>query len=304
MPERIVDTHIHIWNFNRAKYSWLDHDRSILNRNYSVEEIEDERRLAGVTEGVLVQAANNFEDTDYMLEVAENTDWVSGVVGWLPLTEPDVTAYTLINKYSRNKYIKGVRHLIHNEPEPRWLLQDKVIESLKILAEYNLPYDLVGISTEHIETALALANKIPGLKMVFDHLNQPPISTSEKFGLWGELMSEAAKHQNFYAKISGLGAASKMNKEWRAEDIEPYIDFAFTHFGEDRCFCGADWPVSLLSGNYTKSWDAYKSVLGSLLDREGQEKVFYENAVNFYNLTGSENQISKKEELYNNGYSL
>jgi len=283
MVQKIIDTHIHCWNFSHAEYQWLNNDSSILNRTYNIDEIEEERISAGITHGVLVRAANNFEDTEWMLEVAEKNDWITAVVGWLPLMNTYLSAKVLNEKYSLNKYFIGVRHLIHDEPSSKWLLQKGVIESLKILAANNLTYDIVGILPTHIETALAVADKVPDLKMVFDHLNQPPISTIEKYGVWGELMTEAAKHKNFYVKISGLGTTAK-KQDWKAEDIQPYIEFALKHFGEDRCMCGGDWPVSLLAGSYIKTWNAYKKVMDSLLSEDGKNKIYFKNAVQFYNL--------------------
>lgn len=283
MAQRILDTHVHIWNFERAEYSWLKGNTSILNRSYYVEELEEERNKAGVTDGVLVQAANNFEDTDWMLEVAANTDWIRGVVGWLPLTSPQETAKALGEKYYNQKYFKGIRHLIHDEPDTKWLLQKEVLESLQILSDYHLPYDVVGVLPEHIETVIAVAERVPSLKMVFDHLNQPPIAAKEKFGRWGELMKEVAKNPNFYAKISGLGLTSK-NPGWSKNDIQPYVEFVLEYFGIDRCFCGGDWPVSLLTGGYSRTWNVYCEVFDSLLNEEQQQKVYYENAVAFYQL--------------------
>ena len=283
MPAQITDTHIHCWNFAKAEYEWLKKDTSILKRTYNIEEIENERKQIGITQGVLVQSANNFEDTDWMLEVAENNNWITGVVGWLPLMDPAKSETVLNEKYSLNKYFKGVRHLIHDEPDDKWLLQNEVIDSLKILAAKHLTYDVVGILPSHITTALEVANRIPGLKMVFDHLNQPPISTNEKFGVWGELMSEAAKHKNFYVKISGLGTTTK-KQDWSADDIKPYVEFVLEKFGEDRCMCGGDWPVSLLAGTYTKTWSAYKEVINSLVREEARDKLYYKNAVQFYYL--------------------
>lgn len=283
MQQRIVDTHVHIWNFQRAEYAWLKGNTSILNRSYHLEELEEERKKAGVTDGVLIQAANNFEDTDWMLQVAEKKEWIKGVVGWLPLMNSKETAKALGERYYQQKYFKGVRHLIHDEPDVKWLLQNEVLESLKIVSDYHLTYDVVGILPGHIETALTVAEKIPSLKMVFDHLNQPPISQNEKFGLWGELMKEASKNPNFYAKISGLGTASK-NSDWTRDYIQPYIEFVLEHFGVDRCFCGGDWPVSLLAGSYSRTWNSYRDVIDSLLNEEERQKVYYENAVSFYQL--------------------
>lgn len=284
MPARLIDTHLHTWNFERASYEWLKDDTSILNRSYFISELNEVHEQAGVTEGVLVQAANNFEDTDWMLQVADENDWITGVVGWVPLMDPGATEKALAEKYLNNKYFKGIRHLIHDEPDAKWILQDSVLESLKILSRRNLPYDIVGIKTDHIESALTVAEKVPDLKMIFDHINQPPIASKEKFGVWGELMKEASKHKNFYVKISGLGAASKKGENWNASDVRPYIEFALEVFGEDRCLCGGNWPVCLLTGSYGKAWDIYREVIGSLLDEEGKEKVCFKNAVQFYNL--------------------
>lgn len=281
----IVDTHIHVWDLEKAQYPWLLENNSILNRTWKIEELESERKEAGITTGILVQASGNFEDTDWMMQVAEQTDWIAGVVAWLPLTDTVAMQKLLEEKYLKNKYFKGVRHLIHDEPNANWLLQNEVIRSLKIVATHKIPYDVVGVSTDHIETALKVAEKVPELRMVFDHLNQPPISTNEKFGKWGELMKEAAGNKNFYGKISGLGTAAERGKEWSANDIKPYVEFVVQHFGTDRCFCGGDWPVSELAGSYSKTWGIYKEVINELIKEEDErEKIFYSNAQIFYGL--------------------
>ena len=285
MIERTIDTHIHIWDFDQAEYPWLKGDSSILNRSYALGELDGERKAAGITEGILVQAASNLQDTDWMLRVAAGADWIRGVVGWLPLMDPVAAAQVLEEKYNINPLLKGVRHMIHNESDARWLLQLPVLESLNLLAARDLPYDLVGINPAHIMTALKVAETIPGLRIVIDHLNQPPIATGDRFGLWGELMREAARHPHFYVKISGMGTTAGKGEDWQASELEPYIGFVLEHFGEERCFCGGDWPVSLLAGSYEKTWNAYRAILEAALDEEGREKVLYKNAERFYKLS-------------------
>jgi L-fuconolactonase len=281
---QIIDTHIHIWDFDRADYPWLNGDTSILNRTYSITEIADERRVAGVSDGILVQASCNLDDTNLMLEVAEENEWLHGVVCWLPLMNTEQTARILEDEFLSNRYFVGVRHLIHDEPDTDWLLQPAVIESLQLLAKYNKPYDVVGVKPEHIETVLKVSELVPELKMVFDHLNAPPISSGEKYGRWGELIKEAAQNKNFYAKISGLGTAGGNFKGRTAEHIKPYAAFAMEHFGVNRCFCGGDWPVSLLANSYSRTWNDTKTILSSLLNLVEQEKVYFHTANEFYNL--------------------
>ncbi|WP_276484264.1 amidohydrolase family protein [Paraflavitalea pollutisoli] len=281
----VIDTHIHSWNFSRARYTWLEGNTSLLNRDYEIAELEQARTAAGVTGGVLVQAANNLEDTDYMLDTAAATPWLKGVVGWLPLTDPVLTENLLRSTYAANPYFKGVRHLIHDEADPRWLLQPAVIESLRILAQYQLSYDLVGVQPEHIETAMAVAQQVPTLQMIFDHCNQPPIAQAALYGRWGELMKAAAMLPQLHVKISGLGVTAQKGDRWTAIDIMPYVSFLLEHFGVDRACCGGDWPVCLLAGSYEHAWRNYKEVLTSLLDAGALEKVFYTNAVAFYRLS-------------------
>lgn len=276
---RIIDAHIHIWDLERIEYTWLKGDTSILNRTYSLAEFP----ATNITGGILVQAANNREDTDMMLEVAAKTELIQGVVGWLPLTDPVATARLLEEKYAKHPLFKGCRHLIHNEKDPRWLLQPTVLESLAVLASYGLPYDVVGVNITHLQTAVELAQKLPQLHLVLDHLNQPPVA-SGTLGEWGQWIKRAADQQNVHAKISGLGTAAAKGADWSPEDIKPYILFALEHFGTHRCFCGGDWPVSLLAGSYNKIWDAYRSILAKALQDEEQDKVLYRNASLFYKL--------------------
>jgi L-fuconolactonase len=281
---KIIDTHVHIWDLEKADYPWLKDDTSILNRTWRIEEIEKERKEAGVVAGVLVQASGNLEDTALMLDTARRTEWISGVVVWLPLIIPTEVQRLLDERFLKEKYFKGVRHQIHDEKDTKWLLQPEVIESLKIISSYEISYDVVGIKPEHIETVLKVSEKIPGLRMVFDHLNWPPIPTKEKFGRWGELMKIAGQNKNLYAKISGLGTASGDFQNRTADDIKPYVDFVLQHFGTDRCFCGGDWPVSMLVNNYIQSWQITKNILNDLLNETEKNKVLFSNANKFYNL--------------------
>lgn len=282
MPFDLIDTHVHIWDLEKVDYPWLKGNKSILNRSYQISELTPQLGNAGVSKGILVQASSNFEDTNAMLQVAAEEEWIQGVVGWLPLMEPDNTNKAL-QQYQLSPYFKGVRHMIHDEKDPAWLLQTTVVESLNQLASLGIPYDVVGILNEHIHSALKLAEKIPHLKMVFDHLNQPPIQTGDKFGEWGSLMTIASRHPNFYAKISGLGVTCG-SVPFTKENIKPYIAFIIEQFGVDRCFCGGDWPVSLLAKDYANTWNIYVSAILELVGEKDAEKIFASNAIDFYHL--------------------
>ena len=280
---KVIDTHMHSWDLQKARYSWLDGDTSMLAQNYYPSGIEAQLQAANVSAAVMVQAANNIEDTAFMFDCAEQYPWIIGVVGWVDLLNPE-TAKKQLEAHLQNKYFKGIRHLIHDEPDSNWLLQPAVIKSLGILADYGVPFDVVGVKIEHIKAAIQVAKQIPHLKMVFDHLNHPPIATSEQFGAWGEAISEAAAMPNFYAKISGLGTCCADFNDWSANTIEPYIAFVLEHFGIDKLMIGGDWPVSLLAGDYAGTHIKYQTVLEKLVAPENQEKIYSTNATSFYKL--------------------
>ena len=280
---KIIDTHMHSWDLQKVRYSWLDGDTSILAQNYYPSGIETQLSAANVSTAIMVQAANSIEDTAFMFDCAAQYPWIIGVVGWVDLLNPE-TAKKQLEAHLQNKYFKGIRHLIHDEPDHNWLLKPAVIKSLGILADHGVPFDIVGVKIEHIKAAIQVAKQIPHLKMVFDHLNHPPIATSEQFGAWGEAITEAAAMPNFYAKISGLGTCCADFNDWSANTIEPYIAFVLEHFGIDKLMIGGDWPVSLLAGDYAGTHIKYQTVLEKLVAPENQEKIYSTNATSFYKL--------------------
>ena len=280
----IIDTHVHIWDLIKVHYSWLQGDTSILARNYLPDELYPQLSKVNVTSAVLVQAANNLADTELMLSAAAHNDWIQGVVGWVPLEDPSKTQTLIENWKATQPYIKGIRHLIHNEANDHWLLQDKVIESLKILAHHHITYDIVGVKEAHLKAAITIAEKIPSLNLVLDHLNNPPIPDQSQMDTWRTNMKMAAAHKNIYAKISGLALATGKFETWTSADIQDSIEYALEQFGTDRCFCGGDWPVSLLAGGFVKSINAYREVIENCLPVIDQEKVYFKNATLFYQL--------------------
>lgn len=280
----IIDTHVHIWDLIKVHYSWLQGDTSILVRNYLPDELYPQLSKVNVTSAVLVQAANNLEDTELMLSAAAQNDWIKGVVGWVPLEDPSKTQALIENWKATNTYLKGIRHLIHNEANENWLLQDNVIESLKILAHHQITYDIVGVKEAHLKAAITIAEKIPTLHLVLDHLNNPPMTTQSGLDRWRTNIKLAAAHKNIYAKISGLAMTTGKFETWTSADIQDSIEYALEQFGADHCFCGGDWPVSLLAGGYVKTIQAYREIIENCLTIIDQEKVFNKNAALFYKL--------------------
>jgi L-fuconolactonase len=282
MPIPIIDTHQHLWDLSKVEYSWLVPEYGPLYRTYLPAELEPQLAPAGVIATVLVQSANSYADTVYMLDQADVHPWMIGVVGWVPLLDPEETGRAL-ERFTSNPYFRGMRHLIHEEVNPYWLLQEPIYESLQLLAEQGLTFDVVATKHEHLECVHQLSERVPELRMVVDHLAQPPFQAGEP-GQWGEDMSIAARNPNVYAKISGLGTASGNWEGWSADDIRGLVDWAIERFGPERCMGGGDWPVSVLAGGYVKAWTAYREILSQRPLAE-QEQILHKTAMAFYGVS-------------------
>lgn len=253
-----IDTHHHFWNLAKVDYPWLSPAAGALYRTFEPAELAPQLKAAGIDRTVLVQSANNTEDTISMLTQAEDYDWIAAVTGWVPLLDPDKTA-RLLERYSRHPKFRGMRHLIHNEPDPDWIVQDRVIEGLKVLAGFNVIFELVAVHPLHLKHTPALVERVPGLTIVIDHLAVPPIRTGQ-MGDWAAQMAVAAGFPNVYAKVSGLVTAAD-RELWTSADLKPYVDFAVEKFGADRLMFGSDWPVCTLAASYDQWWRAINDIL-------------------------------------------
>lgn len=216
-----------------------------------------------------------------MLTQADKFDWIAAVVGWVPLWNPREAAHMLDNKYLKHPKFRGMRHLIHEEQDPEWLLWEMVIEGMKLFEERNLIMEIVAVFPNHLSLVPTVAEKLPNLKLVIDHLAKPPIAAKE-MGDWAAQLAAAAEHPNVYAKVSGLNTAADM-ENWTAADLKPYIDFARDKFGAERLMFGSDWPVALLAGDYQKVWNATKEAIADYTQAE-QDAILGGTAANVYGI--------------------
>jgi L-fuconolactonase len=250
-----VDAHQHIWDPAVADYPWLTPDLSVLNRRFDVPDVADALIAAGIDRTVLVQAADNVEDSENMLRAARAEPRVAGVVVWLPLH--DVAACeALLVRWSADRVV-GVRHLIHRDPDPDWLVRGDVQPGLHLLAERGLAFDVCAESTHLLALVPAVARVHPTLRLVVDHLAKPPIRDGG-WQPWADLLALAAERPNVVAKLSGLNTAA--GPGWTGRTFQRYVDHALDVFGPGRLLYGGDWPFALLAA------DSYAQIHSALVD--------------------------------------
>lgn len=277
----IIDAHQHVWDLDRSPYPWLGPEVPLWNRTFTFEEVQPHLRANGVTATVLVQSDDHDGDTALMLEVADAHPEVAAVVAFVPLDRPEEAAARL-EELRRDDRVVGIRNLIHNVPDPDWLLRREVDEGLALLERAGVTFDLVSVLPRHLEHVAALSERHPDLRIVIDHLSKPPIGESSREPWWS-LIEAAAENPLVHAKISGLypGGAPEA---WTVESIQPFVDRALEVFGPERLMYGGDWPISVASGGYDRVLEGLRAALSGL-DEHESEQVWSGTARRFYRIS-------------------
>jgi len=258
----MIDAHHHFWWTGRHKYTWPGQVGDRFARDFTPEDLRPELSRCGIKGTVLIQILHQVGgETEECLDLCKDVNFVRGVVGWLPLADPDATAQELGRLRSRGKLV-GVRHLISNEPDPRWLLQDGVIESLKLLAAAGVAFDAIPVKAEQFESVLELAERLPELKIVINHLGRPPLP-ERGWEPWATQVARAAEHRNVSIKLS-IGLDIIMRWRWSTDELRRYSDHVLDLFTSNRVMAASNWPVILLGATYAQAWQGISDLVAAL----------------------------------------
>jgi L-fuconolactonase len=282
MTSPIIDAHHHFWDPDRGDYGWLSGPFQPIRRVFGPSDLAPAVAAFGVAGTVLVQTWHSLDESWEYLAIADATAFVAGVVAWVDLTDPHVAETLAALKTSAaGKWLVGIRHLLHLEPDPEWLLRADVRRGLAAVAEAGLVYDLVG-NTTHLPAMLKTVADFPQLRFVLDHIAKPDI----KNGLrepWTALMRGFPPHRDHvWCKLSGMITEADWSR-WSAAELQPYVDETLAIFGPERCMFGTDWPVCLVAGSYAQVIGALRDCLGGL-DEAQQAQIFGRSAIEAYRL--------------------
>jgi L-fuconolactonase len=266
----VVDSHQHFWDPAVTEFGWMTEAHEPIRRRFAPEDLRPVLAANGVDATVLVQTWHSRDETRNFLATAAETDFVAGVVGWVGLADPAVGQILAELKGGpHGRYLVGVRHLVHDEPDPNWLLRDEVRHGLTILAERGLAYDLL-LKIREIPAALRTVADFPTLRFVVDHIAKPDIKAGA-ISPWTELISGFALHRDHvWCKLSGMAEEADWTL-WTPNDLKPFIDRALEVFGPNRCMFGSNWPVCLLAGDYRRIKNALEQCIAALSADERAE---------------------------------
>ncbi len=273
-----IDSHHHFWKFGPIEYSWMNEDMGVLKRDYGPTELKKEIDEAGIDGVVSVQASQTLAETDALLDYAAKEDFIKGVVGWFPLAEENVVE--VIAPYVDNRLLKGVRHVVQDEPDDRFILGEDFNRGVSHLKEFGLVYDIL-IYERQLAPSIEFVDRHPNLVFVLDHVAKPRIRDNA-MKPWADLMRQMAERPNVYCKLSGMATEGDW-KNWTEEQLVRYAEVALEAFGPKRLMFGSDWPVALLAVEYQR-WVAIVDDFISALSEDEQAAICGETAARAYKL--------------------
>jgi L-fuconolactonase len=266
----MIDAHHHLWPLNViGAQSWRPADDGVLRRAFEPDELSSELEAARVTGTVLMQSVDDASENVRLLDYAHRADFIRGVVAWAPLTRPR-DARTVIRELARDTErgpggsVVGVRCLIGHD-DADWALTADGIDNFRRLAEAGLSWDIVPVNTGQVAAVAAVAERVPQLRVIVDHLARPPLN-ADGWDRWCESVRVLATQPRVAIKLSvGVDALSG-STAWDRELLRPYVEHAVAAFGARRAMVASNWPVVLLQAGYAQAWSDTIALAGDAVD--------------------------------------
>lgn len=273
-----IDAHHHLWQPARGDYLWMPVDSDILNRPYFPPDYLAVANAAGIDRSVIVQAAATTAETEYMLGLADATDTIGAVVGWVDFEDP-AQIDTLARLAGHPKF-RGVRPMIQDIADVDWMLRDDVQWGFEAVSELGLTFDALGFP-RHLENFHTILTRYPEMQTVIDHCMKPQITGPDGFDHWAAGMRRLAADTRACVKFSGL--VTEAAPDWTIDQLRPYAELLFESFGPERIMWGSDWPVVRLRAEYDR-WHAAAQELTAPLGPQAQARIFGGTAQDFYEI--------------------
>lgn len=274
---RVIDAHQHFWHYHPDTHGWINEEMAVIRKDFLPSDLLPVLEENGVEGTVAVQADQTDKETEFLLSLAAEHDFIKGVVGWVDLRAADIRER--LAAYASQKKLKGFRHILQGE-EPAFMLQPSFQNGISALKEFGYTYDIL-IYPKHLEAAKELVKRNPDQPFVIDHIAKPYI----KDGLvdeWKKGMQQLASFPNVFCKLSGMVTEADW-KNWTKKDLLPYLDAVTEAFGTGRLLYGSDWPVCLVAASYEAMMQPVKEYFSSFTQSE-QQQVFALNTLSFYHL--------------------
>jgi L-fuconolactonase len=279
----IIDSHVHLYDPRALSYPWMAGEPA-LNKVHSPADFTTACGPIQVDGIVFVEVdaapKDRLAEAEWVTDLAARDGRIKAIVAAAPL-ELGEAARPDLERLAALPLVRGVRRLIQSEPDPEFCLRPDFVAGVKLLAEYDLSFDIC-VYHHQLESALELVRRCPEIRFVLDHAGKPDIRAGS-MDPWRGHIRELSALPNVWCKLSGM-ATEADHEAWSRKDLRPYIDHAVESFGFSRLMFGGDWPVSTLATDYPR-W--VETVLWAIASRTEAEhrRLFRETAAEFYRLS-------------------
>ena len=273
-----IDTHHHFWNYSKSEYGWMNDRMTRIQRDFGPGDLEKEIQAAGIDAVVSVQARQKLEETQFLLDYADDNDFIRGVVGWAPLVDVDVERK--IERFQAAKKLKGYRHVLHDEEDDNYMLRPDFNRGVDIITKLGYRYDIL-IFEKHLRHTLQFVDGHPNTTFIVDHIAKPRIRDG-LLSPWQSQIVQLAHRENVYCKISGMATEADW-ANWTPAQLKPYYETVLHAFGPKRLMFGSDWPVALVAVKYKEWVDTVRDWISELSDDE-QTRIMGGTAMEAYGL--------------------
>jgi len=271
-----VDAHQHFWRYNRNDYVWMTGELTRLARDFGPRDLLPLLQGLSFQGTIAVQARQMLAENDYLLGLADQHEWMLGVVGWVDFSSADVDRQ--LEQYAAHPKFRGVRELIHDMPDDDYAVSLDHASGVRRLEALGLAYDLL-LKPRHIPAAIRLVDSLPRQRFVVDHIAKPEIAAGRMEPWKGRIM-DLARRPNVWCKLSGMATEADW-RTWKPEQLWPYLDVCLEVFGPKRLMIGSDWPVCTCAGPYSTVMSAVIEYVGKLSSSE-QQAILGDTCLAFY----------------------
>jgi L-fuconolactonase len=274
-----IDAHQHYWKIDRGDYDWMSAPAvAPIRRDFLPRDLAPELERHGMERTVVVQAAATRGETDHLLELAAEEPSIAGVVGWLDVDADDFPE--LLVRYAGRPGFLGIRPMLQDLPDDRYLVRPRVLENLRELGRLGRTLDLL-VLPRHLPVVVEALGRLPELRAVVDHCAKPDLR-SASLDEWRAGIARVAEFPNVSCKVSGLVTEAMPGAS--ATLFAPAVEHVLSVFGPDRLLFGSDWPVCTLAAPYERVVALLGEIFGARLTPEFEKKLFGDNAARFYGL--------------------
>ncbi len=245
----MIDAHQHFWRIGEHECTWPTADLTRIHRDFMPEDLAPLAQAAGVSGSVLVQSQANDADTNFLLRLADKSNLIKAVVGWVDLSSSN--AVERIQFLAQHPKLRGLRPMLQNLPEDSWILQAQLAPAIAAMQACDLSFDAL-VSVRHLPYLRIFAKRHPKMPMVINHAAKPNIAATGEFVSWARGMVAMAELPQVCVKFSGLLTEASLTQG--IDELRPYAVQLYHLFGAERLMWGSDWPVLNMAAN-----DSYRS---------------------------------------------